>query len=204
EKADFSVFKSSKFIIIWLIFFFNICAGISIISFQSPLLQDLLHALKPQLGTAELAAAGAMLIGVSSLFNGLGRFFWGAMSDRIGNIKVFRVMFLSQIVAFLILMNVKNGWMFSGAVCYILLCYGGGFGSMPSFISNVFGAKRMALVYGAVLTAWSMGGIAGPQIAAIVRDRATSDSAGYITFAVSAVMLAAGFLCTLINLESEK
>ncbi|MCY3540353.1 MAG: MFS transporter, partial [Gammaproteobacteria bacterium] len=32
--------QSREFIVMWLIFFFNIAAGISVISFQSPLLQD--------------------------------------------------------------------------------------------------------------------------------------------------------------------
>ncbi len=38
--------RSREFIVMWLIFFFNIAAGISVISFQSPLLQDVLAHLR--------------------------------------------------------------------------------------------------------------------------------------------------------------
>jgi len=137
-------------------------AGISIISFQSPLMQDLWHRIDAALPAATLAAYGATLIAVSSLFNGLGRLFWGGLSDRIGRVRTFRIMLGSQVAVFALLMFVRDPWLFGGLICYVLLCYGGGFGTMPSFVLDVFGGKMMPIVYGAILTAWSAAGIAGP------------------------------------------
>ena len=77
----------------------------------------------------------------------------------------------------------------------MLLCYGGGFGTMPSFILDVFGPRLMPVVYGAILTAWSLAGVAGPQIAAIIKDSRT-DSAGPLTFDTGACLLSAGFICS--------
>ena len=61
----------------------------------------------------------------------------GLLSDRIGRIRVFRIILASQMVVFGILMTERNPWVFSALVCYILLCFGGGFATMPSFILDV-------------------------------------------------------------------
>ena len=53
----------------------------------------------------------------------------------------------------------------------IALCYGGGFGTMPAFATDVFGAKNAGTIYGAMLTAWSAGAIAGPLLIAAVPYR---------------------------------
>lgn len=182
-----------RFLVMWLIFFCNIAAGISIIGFQSPMLQDLVKVSNPALDAVALAALGGTLIAVSSLFNGLGRFFWGGTSDKIGRVQVFRIMLATQIAAFAILMFAKSPIVFSVVVCYVLLCYGGGFGTMPSFVTTVFGAKMMPVVYGAVLTAWSAAGIVGPQVVAVIKDRMGADAAFY-SFGFGGALLAIGLL----------
>lgn len=192
---------SGKFLMMWTVFFCNIIAGIMFIGFQSPLLQDLLKKTmdpatltNPQV-VAELAAAGATLIAVSSIFNGVGRFFWGGLSDKIGRVQTFRLILGTQFLVFIILLFVSNPIVFSTLVCYILLCYGGGFGSMPSFILDVFGHKLMPVVYGAILTAWGCGGIVGPQIVAFLKDNFPSEAAQY-TFISASVLLLLGLLIT--------
>ncbi|MFH1691653.1 MAG: OFA family MFS transporter [Candidatus Omnitrophota bacterium] len=187
---------SSRFLLMWLIFFLNITAGIMFIGFQSPMLQDLLKKVNPLMTVSELAAAGATLIAVSSIFNGLGRFFWGGLSDRIGRVQVFRLILASQVFVFVALLFVKQPFVFGIFVCYVLLCYGGGFGSMPSFVHDVFGHKLMPVVYGVILTAWSMGGIVGPQIVAFIKDHYAAGASGY-TFGAGAMLLAIGFVISL-------
>lgn len=182
---------SRRFLMMWGVFFCNIVAGISIIGFQSPLLQDLLKKGNPSMTTTSLVSAGATLIAASSLFNGIGRFFWGWCSDRIGRIEVFRIMLASQGIAFLVLSRTENPWFFAVLVCYILLCYGGGFGAMPSFILDVFGSARMPVVYGMILTAWSAAGIVGPQIVAWMKDH-YAQQAGSVSFLVGAGFLILG------------
>ena len=144
---------------------------------------------------AGLAASGATLIAISSIFNGVGRFFWGGLSDKIGRVQAFRLILGSQFLVFIALMFVTNPIVFGVLVCYILLCYGGGFGSMPSFVLDVFGAKRMPVVYGTILTAWGCGGIVGPQIVAFLKDNYAAQAAQY-TFATAAVLLLSGLAIT--------
>jgi OFA family oxalate/formate antiporter-like MFS transporter len=78
----------------------------------------------------------------------------------------------------------------------VLLCYGGGFGTMPSTVNTIFGTRLMAIVYGFMLTAWSLGGIAGPQIAATIKDLAGARAPVY-TFATGAAILLAGFILSM-------
>jgi OFA family oxalate/formate antiporter-like MFS transporter len=197
---------SRRFITLWLFFFANICVGIMFIGMQSPMLQDLLKVgakytrLDPAAAKAALAGAGATLIAVSSLFNGVGRFFWGGLSDRIGRVTTFRIILGSQILVFAALTQVRNPWLFSALVCYVLLCYGGGFGTAPSAVLTIFGARLMPVVYGVLLTAWSTAGIVGPQIAAMIKDQALPADAPLYTFMTGALVLTCGFALTfLIN-----
>jgi OFA family oxalate/formate antiporter-like MFS transporter len=176
----------------WGVFFCNIVAGIAIIGFQSPLLQDLLKRTDPDLTTVALAGAGSTLIAVSSLCNGVGRLLWGGISDRIGRVRTFRIILATQIMAFLALANVERPWMFAALVCYVLLCYGGGFGTMPALVLDVFGGRLMPVVYGTVLTAWSAAGIVGPQIVAWLKDHVGGQAAPW-SFGVGAGLLAVGF-----------
>ena len=92
-----------------------------------------------------------------------------------------------------VLTQVNNPWLFGGLICYILLCYGGGFGTMPSFVLNVFGAIQMPVVYGAILTAWSAGGIIGPQFVAFINDHHATQLAQYV-FLGNIAVLSLGFV----------
>lgn len=188
---------SSKFLLMWIIFFINVTAGIMFISFQSPLMQDLWSKYRPGTDIASLAAIGGTLIAISSLFNGMGRFFWGGLSDKIGRIQAFRLILGTQIAVFIILLFVNNPFIFAVLVCYVLLCYGGGFGTMPSFVRDVFSPKLMSVVYGVILTAWSAGGVVGPQIVGLMKDKFPENAATY-SFTTGAILLAVGFLIALV------
>ncbi len=189
---------SGRFLMMWAVFFCNIAAGIAIISLQSPMMKTLwksAHA-EASFTVEELTAIGGTLIAISSIFNGLGRFFWGGVSDRIGRVQTFRIMLGTQIAAFVLLIFTANPWVFGALICYILLCYGGGFGTMPSFVLDVFGPRMMAIVYGVILTAWSAAGIAGPQLFARVKD-ALGPQAPLYSFIIGASFLAVGALLSL-------
>ncbi len=185
--------KSSSFVILWIVFFFNIAAGISVISFQSELLQEVWGLSDPSLEPATLAEYGATLIAISSLCNGVGRLFWGLLSDRIGRVAVFRILLASQMIVFGILMTETNPWVFSALVCYVLLCFGGGFATMPSFVLDVFGTKKMSTIYGAILTAWAAAGIAGPVYVGYLKD-VYPDRAVLYCFLIGVIMLGAGYV----------
>jgi len=146
---------------------------------------------------ASLAAIGATLIAISSLFNGFGRFLWGGLSDKLGRTNVFRLLLGTQLIAFIIMVFTGSPWIFGILVCYVLLCYGGGFGTMPSFVTDVYGAKLMPNVYGVILTAWAAAGVVGPQIFALIKDKFAENAATY-SFYTGAAFLAVGLVFSLL------
>ena len=101
---------------------------------------------------------------IMAIFNGIGRLFWGSLSDKIGRSSAFFCIFVVQIIAFTCLASVSGYSMLLVSVALIALCYGGGFGTMPAFAADTFGAKHAGTIYGAMLTAWSAGAIIGPVL----------------------------------------
>ena len=168
---------------LWSILFLNTVAGISIISQAAPLAQETAH-------VSAVAAAG--LVGIISIANGSGRFLWAWCSDFIGRKRVFQVMMLTQVVAFFLLSRVHSFGILVVLAFIVLLCYGGGFGTMPAFAADFFGPRNVGSIYGLMLTAWGFAGLFGPTLIAHVRQ-----TTGYYTLAlelIAGIMLVSAIL----------
>jgi len=163
---------------LWMTLFLNTTAGIAIISQASPMAQEISHV---------TAATAAGLVGLISIANGSGRLLWAWFSDAVGRRAVFLVMFLLQAVLFLLLARAHQFGLFSLLAFLILLCYGGGFGTMPAFAADYFGAKQVGSIYGLMLTAWGAAALFGPTLIARVRE-ATGHYQGAIEI-IAIVML---------------
>jgi len=146
---------------LWLTLFLNTTAGIAIISQASPIAQEVSHV---------SALRAAELVGIISIANGAGRFLWAWLSDFIGRKPAFLAMFLLQAVTFTLLSHVTTFTALTALSFIILLCYGGGFGTMPAFAADYFGSKDIGSIYGAMLTAWGAAGVVGPTLIAQVRQ----------------------------------
>jgi OFA family oxalate/formate antiporter-like MFS transporter len=145
--------RSPRWYVLWLILALNVTAGAALISVASPLATSFT-------GVTPLVAA--TLVSTISIFNGAGRLFWGWVSDAIGRPFTFLSIFIVQIIAFALLPFIGNFGVLLIPAALIALCYGGGFGTMPAFAADFFGAKNAGTIYGVMLTAWSAGGILGP------------------------------------------
>ncbi|HEV3087670.1 MAG TPA: OFA family MFS transporter [Candidatus Elarobacter sp.] len=167
--------RTPQFYLLWLMLFLNVTAGILIISNAVPIYSDL---------TGAAAAAAASIYGFLAVFNGLGRFFWGAVSDRIGRNYTYALIFGIQAIVFFILANLHSFVAVGVAFAIVLLCYGGGFGTMPSFNADYFGTKFLGQNYGMILTAWGTAGIVGPIIAAKVKDATGSFTNALVPVAI--------------------
>jgi MFS transporter, OFA family, oxalate/formate antiporter len=150
-----------QFYALWGMLFLNVTAGILVISNAVPIITELTG-----IDSTRAAAIYAFL----ALFNGLGRFFWGAVSDRIGRNAAYVLIFGLQAVIFFTAGHVHTLWPVAALFAVVLLCYGGGFGTMPSFTADYFGTRYMGLIYGWILLAWGVAGVVGPIFAAQVKD----------------------------------
>lgn len=178
--------KTGPFWGLWIMLFINVSCGIAVIYAASPLAQESIG-----LTPAEAAA----VVGLMSLFNGLGRIGWASLSDVIGRANTYIAFFAIQIVAFLVLPNVTSVIVFQVVLYTILTCYGGGFATLPAFIGDLFGTKELGAIHGYVLTAWAAAGLAGPQIAAYVKTTTgTYEATLYIFSAVFVVALVTSLL----------
>jgi len=146
---------------LWALLFLNTTAGIAIISQAAPMIQEI---------TDVTAAQAAGVVGIFSIANGAGRFLWAWLSDFVGRRWVFLMMFPIQAVAFFLLPSIDAFTVFVGVGCIVLLCYGGGFGTMPAFAADYFGAENVGSIYGLMLTAWSFAGVLGPMLIASLRE----------------------------------
>lgn len=153
--------KSWQWYALWALLFLNVTAGIAIISQAAPMAEEIT-------GVTAIVAAG--MVGIISIANGAGRFLWAWLSDFIGRKWVFLVMFLLQALVFFVMALVDQFILFTILAFVVLTTYGGGFGTMPAFAADYFGAKNVGSIYGLMLTAWGMGGIAGPILIARIRE----------------------------------
>src|SRR5579871_530445 len=164
STVDFTVGEALgtwQFYLLFLLLFLNVSAGIMIISQASPMAQEMV-------GMTVLRAAG--MVGVISLCNGFGRVFWAWVSDYIGRAQVYFLLFLIQAVVFFLLPRIHDWSLFTLCFAIIGLCYGGGFGTMPSFTADFFGAKAMGGIYGIILLAWGLAAVPSPIMIARIHQ----------------------------------
>jgi OFA family oxalate/formate antiporter-like MFS transporter len=132
--------------------FLNVSAGIMIISQASPMAQEMV-------GMAVIRAAG--MVGLIPLCNGLGRVFWAWVSDHIGRARVYFLLFLIQVIIFFLLPRIHDLTLQRGIRPDRPVLWSG-FGTMPPFTADSFGAKSMGGIYGFILLAWGLAAIPSP------------------------------------------
>jgi len=153
--------KSWQWYALWLLLFLNTFAGISIISQEAPIFQELV-------GVSAVVAAS--MVGIASIGNAFGRVFWAWVSDLITRRATFFVMFGLQVLLFWLLPSITAVSLMTIITFVVLMCYGGGFGTMPAFAADYFGSKNVGPIYGLMLTAWGCASAVGPLLIAYMRQ----------------------------------
>ena len=208
--------KTLSFWMIWSVLLLNVTAGIAVLSIASPMLQTIfggrLIGLAPGVAptaaqVATIAAVAAGFVGLLSLFNIGGRFFWASISDRIGRKATYATFFALGIVLYAAVPSLADAGakgLFVAALCVILSMYGGGFATVPAYLADIFGTRFVGAIHGRLLTAWSVAGVAGSEIIVRVRDYQIKTNhlpPAQVYDAVMYVMvglLALGFVCNLL------
>ena len=176
--------KTPQFWFIWAVLCLNVSAGIGIIGAASPMLQETFGGLlfgHPEVGFGQFspenkvsaAAIGTVFVGLFSLFNIAGRFFWASLSDWIGRKSTYFVFFALGLLCYAItpsLAAASSLGLFVVAFCIIASMYGGGFATIPAYLADMFGTQFVGAIHGRLLTAWSVAGILGPVIVNYIHD----------------------------------
>src|SRR5258705_1321613 len=153
--------KTWQWYALWLLLFLNTFAGISIISQEAPIFEELV-------GVSAVVAAS--MVGIASIGNAFGRVFGAWVSDLITRRATFFVMFVVQVLLFWLLPSLTALTWMTIVTFVVLMCYGGGFGTMPAFAADYFGSKNVGPIYGLMLTAWGCASAVGPLLIAYMRQ----------------------------------
>ena len=181
DYAPSEMFHTPQFYSLWFMLFLNVTAGILFISNAVPIMREL---------TRRAPATVLGVYGVIAVFNGLGRFFWGWVSDRIGRNLAYLLIYGIQVVIFFSVSHAHALTLVGALFAVVLLCYGGGFGTMPSFTADYFGTKHMGVNYGWILLAWGVAGVVGPIFVAYVKDNTGSFSGALVYVAIMLIAAA--------------
>jgi len=154
---------------LWALLFLNTSAGISVISQESPMFQEI-----GKVG----AVVAAGMVGIASIGNAAGRIFWAWISDGITRRWTFVAMFVLQVGLFWVLPATSLVAPLTFLSFIVLMCYGGGFGTMPAFAADYFGSKNVGPIYGLMLTAWGFASAFGPLLIAHLRQSSGSYTSG--------------------------
>jgi MFS family permease len=188
--------RTRQFWLLWVVLCMNVTAGIGVLSVASPMIQEIF-------GARVSAAAAAGFVGLISLFNMSGRFFWATASDYIGRRNTYMVFFLLGILLYSTVPTVGHLGsigLFVAAFCIILSMYGGGFATVPAYLRDLFGTYQVGAIHGRLLTAWSVAGVLGPVLISYIRvyqiDRGVPKAQAYsVTMYIMCGLLLIGFLC---------
>ena len=193
-----SAIRTGSFYLLWAVLFLNVTAGIGILEQASPMIQEMFK------GQVK-ASAAAGFVGLLSLFNMAGRFGWSSLSDRIGRKATYAIFFTLGPLLYVTLPHagrIGSVTLFVACAVLILTMYGGGFATVPAYLSDIFGTQYVGAIHGRLLTAWSAAGVAGPVLVNYIREyqikHGVPAAESYdVTMYLMAGLLIVGFVCNL-------
>ncbi len=209
--------KTPQFWLIWTCLCLNVSAGIGVLGLASPMLQEIFGGSllgQPGVGfgaldpgqKAAIATIAAGFVGLLSLFNIGGRFFWASFSDKIGRKLTYATFFALGIALYALApWAAHHGQqaLFVAMICVALSMYGGGFATVPAYLADMFGTRFVGAIHGRLLTAWSTAGVIGPIVITQIREAQIAagvprDQVYDRTLLILAGFLAVGFVANLL------
>ncbi len=216
-KADVdadTAIRTPQFYLLFGVLMLNVTAGIGVLGQASVMIQEMFSEATIGETMAVSAAAAGGFVGLLSLFNMVGRFFWSSLSDRIGRKNTYHVFFLLGALLYFSVPSIGN----AGSIVFFVLCfglimsmYGGGFATIPAYLRDLFGTMQVGAIHGRLLLAWSAAAILGPVLINYLRAYQIESlqmppaQAYSVTMYIMAGLLLVGFVCNLlVSPVSEK
>jgi MFS family permease len=194
----YDALKTPQFWLVWWVLCLNVTAGIGVLGQASAMSQEMFPG-----HVTPVAAAG--FVGLMSLFNMGGRFFWASTSDVIGRKNTYFCFFaIGTVLYALVPTTGQLGSVTLFVCCFLVIIsmYGGGFSTVPAYLKDLFGTRYVGAIHGMLLTAWSAAGIFGPVLVNYIReyqiDHGIPKAQAYnVTMYLMAGLLVIGFFCNL-------
>lgn len=172
--------RTSQFWMLWIAFVFSAGAGLMVIG--------CLKNFGEMEGGLSTAVAGSAL-GLLALFNGLGRIVWGTLSQKLGARKSIGLMTVLQAIMLFVLYKMGSTEVaLTVAACWIGFNFGGNFALFPLATAESFGTKNLGANYGAMFTAYGVGGIVMPILAGRVWDALGSYFWAFVVAAIICIL----------------
>eukprot|EP01133_Synstelium_polycarpum_P004227 gene4227-4929_t len=146
---------SWEYRLIYFSFLANILFGLVTISRLSSMVQDIFGKDKSTAST---------IVSINGGFNLFGRILFATTSDYIGRKPVFMISLTVQciLIGLLTMITSEKNYVGFVTIMFILTtCFGGIFGTVPAFLSDMFGSNNIGAIQGVTLTAWSLAGVGG-------------------------------------------
>ncbi|OQW69407.1 MAG: MFS transporter [Proteobacteria bacterium ST_bin11] len=190
--------KTPQFYLLWLVLCLNVTAGIGVLGQASVMIQEMFKG-------SVTAASAAGFVGLLSLFNMGGRFFWSSASDFLGRKHTYFIFFVvgAGLYATIPSMGMAgNMLLFVLLYALIMSMYGGGFATIPAYLADIFGTRFVGGIHGRLLTAWSTAGVLGPVLVNYIREyqigQGVAKADAYnVTMYIMAGLLVVGFIVNL-------
>jgi MFS family permease len=191
----YQALKTPQFWLIWIVLCMNVTAGIGVLGQASAMSQEMFP------GRVTAATAGGF-VGLLSIFNMAGRFFWASTSDYIGRKNTYFIFFALGFVLYALVPYFgAAGNLALFVLCFgvILSMYGGGFATVPAYLRDMFGTRYVGAIHGLLITAWSVAGVLGPVLVNYIRqyqiDSGVPRAQAYnVTMYIMAGLLVVGFI----------
>ncbi|KAF9092210.1 hypothetical protein BGX29_010569 [Mortierella sp. GBA35] len=153
----------------YLMFLANLVSGLVILSRLADMCINVFE---------KSADTAATVVAINGGFNFVGRLMFSSLSDVIGRKPSYLVMLGTQVVILAVLPLIfvtKNYWAFLLAIWTLTCAYGGGFGTIPAFIHDLFGVNNISGLHGILLTAWSIAGVGGGILFTLIYNHLIRD-----------------------------
>lgn len=202
KKSIMTVIKTRpvlNYVGIWLMFYLNITCGLMLISQEKYILKC-------------LGLSVVVFPVISAIFNAAGRLGLSAAGDKCKDRNtIYKVIFALSIVSTLLVIVTKGivngtGNIVLTALVVVLIMlvnagYGGGFSNVPTLLSDHYGMSNISAIHGITLSAWGFAGLTGNNLATLIVNKFSVNSAAegyqavlYITLALYIVALLLSFV----------
>jgi MFS transporter, OFA family, oxalate/formate antiporter len=114
-------------------------------------------------------STAANAVAMVAIFNTAGRIILGALSDKIGGLKVIFITFAVTAISVLALSFVHlNFGIFFACVAGIAFCFGGNITVFPAIVGEFFGVENQTKNYGVIYQGFGIGAISGSIISSVI------------------------------------